>query len=314
MKRNYVPENLIHHRADIEERNQYIDKLCADLAPVSQTVYAAALKRQASRETSQIIIDEARSTLKDLLGDVPEIKDHETQQLAKELERALEVSVSGVRPAEFQSAVKRNAQDLTRALVGFWFDLGSDEVERYKRTVLVSIGLVTSPRAGPSRGVEPATNRELNAICGRFDLEPREAYLLLGVLNAGAFAQQVAKRMDVNKKEMGVVFTNIDLHEMQDFPPAAPKREQYKHVHIVQLKKQAQSRQSSAVDSVRVMVDKIDDFHMQVSCEYAGDQAVRNKQDVVFAQSVNNATAHSTWSSVDSLVQKVGWKLEFQER
>src|SRR5437763_945874 len=133
MKRNYVPDGLTHRRTDIAKQNQYIDKLCAELTPLAQELYGVVIKRQMASEGAKVLIDEAQSTLRELLSDSEALPQHdeEVRDLTKQLEAALDADLP---PLDHHSLVERGGEDLARAVVGFWFDLGKDELERYKRT------------------------------------------------------------------------------------------------------------------------------------------------------------------------------------
>jgi hypothetical protein len=301
MKRNYVPADLIHHRSAIAERNRYLDKLCADLAPVAQTVYANALKRRTSKETADILVEEARATLKDLLTEAVNVRDEEAQQLTKELEKALEISASDIRPGEFQSVVKRDSADLARALVGFWFDLGSSEIERYKRTVVVSIGLATNDDSDESK--------DLGAIGARFGLERSEAYKLLGALNASAVVQEIAQTIKPSR-ELDVALMDIAMPEMASLQADSHTPESYRQVLNVQFKG---DRPSRYLAQARGLVKEIDRFHMANQCEYAQSANPQGEANLL-AQIVNVESAQTTWDSLDKVFKNGGLTLKFKQR
>lgn len=178
MKLNYVPAEMTYGPAEIAARNEYIDVLCAEVEPIARDIFKSAVKRQTAGESAETLIDEARAALLDLLKEPEELSkiDDGSRKLITELAAVLKQAPEMPALSTEDGWVTRRSKDLARAVVGFWVNLGENEVSRYEASTTILDEMIV--------GKESDRRRNFTLIYSRFGLNQKEASRLLSHLDA----------------------------------------------------------------------------------------------------------------------------------
>jgi len=190
MKRNYVPTEMTYGPAQIAERNEYIDSLCTEVEPIAGDVLISAISRQTAGESAEALIEEARAALLDLLKEPEEIPriDDGSRKLIIELAAVLDEAPEMPAVSPKDEWVMRRSKDLARAVVGFWVNLGEDEISRYEASTRILDEMIV--------GKESDRGRNFALIYSRFGLNRKEASRLLSHLDARVVMVRVVETVE----------------------------------------------------------------------------------------------------------------------
>jgi hypothetical protein len=183
---------MSYSEGEIAERNRDIDALCARIQPLVQQVFASAVARQTATESTEVLVEEAKSALRELLAQ-PENEsrlEDGSRGLKQLLATALAQESVSVVPEPPNEWVERRSKDLARALVGFWINLGEDFVARYRASVALLDDMVAANASVQSRN--------LATLYSRYWLDAAEAQQLLRYVEALAAMAPVARAMDAS--------------------------------------------------------------------------------------------------------------------
>jgi hypothetical protein len=270
MKPNYIPPENTYAPAEVAERNNYIDELCAGIQGHAGAAFESAVARQTINESATELAEEARAALLEVLVEQPErLLDEETVRLTQALAGALKLEPQTPDKASDAAWMERRSKDLARSVVGFWVNLGERETSRYRASIRLLDDMVT--------GTQSESKRSFELICSRFWLDANEAGGLLSRLNGGVLMRALIRiaKIWIDTATVDALWKKIPAEPSPEFVKAAAHSEH----SFLEVMLHAIDGNSAEYDSVVRFTTILGDIHRDERARIeAGDAALRKQR------------------------------------